>query len=128
MTISAMVNGYDHAFLLDAEGDVSQPAAHLWSADEKLQMTVYTTAPACSSTPGTSSRVRPRVKTESTVPGKAWRWKASSCRTARTMRNGRSPTVFCALAKSMSASRNITLLLNKKLALPPEGFFFRPAC
>ena len=40
------VNGYDHAFLLDAEGDVSQPAAHLWSADEKLQMTVYTTAPA----------------------------------------------------------------------------------
>ncbi|HCH38827.1 MAG TPA: galactose-1-epimerase, partial [Enterobacter sp.] len=40
------VNGYDHAFLLDAQGDLSQPAAHLWSADEKLQMTVYTTAPA----------------------------------------------------------------------------------
>ena len=40
------VNGYDHAFLLDAQGDLNQPAAHLWSADEKLQMTVYTTAPA----------------------------------------------------------------------------------
>jgi len=40
------VKGYDHAFLLDAHGDLSQPAAHLWSADEKLQMTVYTTAPA----------------------------------------------------------------------------------
>ena len=40
------VKGYDHAFLLDAQGDLSQPAAHLWSADEKLQMTVYTTAPA----------------------------------------------------------------------------------
>ncbi|WP_039029352.1 galactose-1-epimerase [Leclercia adecarboxylata] len=40
------VNGYDHAFLLDAQGDLSKPAAQLWSADEKLQMTVYTTAPA----------------------------------------------------------------------------------
>ncbi|MBZ0058859.1 MULTISPECIES: galactose-1-epimerase [unclassified Leclercia] len=40
------VNGYDHAFLLDTQGDLSKPAAQLWSADEKLQMTVYTTAPA----------------------------------------------------------------------------------
>lgn len=40
------VKGYDHAFLLQAKGDVSQPAAHLWSADKKLQMSVYTTAPA----------------------------------------------------------------------------------
>lgn len=40
------VKGYDHAFLLQAKGDTSQPAAHLWSADEKLQMTVYTSAPA----------------------------------------------------------------------------------
>ncbi|MDR9892779.1 galactose-1-epimerase [Pseudenterobacter timonensis] len=40
------VNGYDHAFLLTAQGDVTQPAAHVWSADKKLQMSVYTTAPA----------------------------------------------------------------------------------
>jgi len=40
------VNGYDHAFLLQAKGDLRQPAAQLWSTDEKLQMTVYTTAPA----------------------------------------------------------------------------------
>ena len=40
------VKGYDHAFLLQAKGDLSQPAAQVWSADEKLQMTVYTTAPA----------------------------------------------------------------------------------
>lgn len=40
------VKGYDHAFLLQAKGDVTQPAAQVWSADEKLQMTVYTTAPA----------------------------------------------------------------------------------
>lgn len=40
------VKGYDHAFLLDAAGDVSQPAAHLWSADGKLQLTVTTAAPA----------------------------------------------------------------------------------
>jgi len=40
------VKGYDHAFLLQAKGDASLPAAHLWSADEKLKMTVYTSAPA----------------------------------------------------------------------------------
>lgn len=40
------VKGYDHAFLLQAKGDLSRPAAHLWSSDKKLQMTVYTTAPA----------------------------------------------------------------------------------
>lgn len=41
-----VVKGYDHAFLLQAKGDASQPAARLWSADKQLQMTVYTTAPA----------------------------------------------------------------------------------
>ena len=41
-----VVNGYDHAFLLNAQGDDSQPAAELWSADGKLQLTVHTTAPA----------------------------------------------------------------------------------
>jgi len=41
-----VAKGYDHAFLLQAKGDASQPAARLWSADKLLQMTVYTTAPA----------------------------------------------------------------------------------
>lgn len=41
-----VVNGYDHAFLLQAQGDISKPAAQVWSADKKLQMAVYTTAPA----------------------------------------------------------------------------------
>nr|MBA2815157.1 2,3-bisphosphoglycerate-dependent phosphoglycerate mutase [Candidatus Pantoea persica] len=40
------VKGYDHAFLLDADGDVSQPAAHLWSVDGMLQLTVTAAAPA----------------------------------------------------------------------------------
>ena len=40
------VKGYDHAFLLQAQGDLTQPAAQVWSADEKLRMNVYTTAPA----------------------------------------------------------------------------------
>jgi len=40
------VKGYDHAFLLDSAGDVSQPAAQLWSADGELQLTVMTAAPA----------------------------------------------------------------------------------
>lgn len=41
-----VVKGYDHAFLLQAKGDASQPAAQVWSADNKLQMSVYTSAPA----------------------------------------------------------------------------------
>jgi aldose 1-epimerase len=40
------VKGYDHAFLLQAKGDARQPAAQVWSQDEKLQMSVYTSAPA----------------------------------------------------------------------------------
>ncbi|MFP2238024.1 galactose-1-epimerase [Pseudescherichia vulneris] len=40
------VKGYDHAFLLSTQGDVSHPAAVLWSADDKLQLKVFTTAPA----------------------------------------------------------------------------------
>ncbi|WP_437608428.1 galactose-1-epimerase [Erwinia sp. V71] len=40
------VKGYDHAFLLTARGDASQPAAQLWSADGQLQLTVHTSAPA----------------------------------------------------------------------------------
>lgn len=38
--------GYDHAFLLIAPGTPGQPAARLWSTDGKLQLEVYTTAPA----------------------------------------------------------------------------------
>lgn len=40
------VKGYDHAFLLQAKGELNQPAARVWSSDKQLQMTVYTTAPA----------------------------------------------------------------------------------
>lgn len=39
------VKGYDHAFLLNKES-ASQPAARLWSADGKLELSVFTTAPA----------------------------------------------------------------------------------
>ncbi|WP_159566562.1 galactose-1-epimerase [Budvicia diplopodorum] len=41
------VSGYDHAYLLDAQclsGD--KPAAHLWSSDNKVKMSVFTTKPA----------------------------------------------------------------------------------
>ena len=40
------VKGYDHAFLLQAKGDASKVVANVWSEDEKLQMAVYTSAPA----------------------------------------------------------------------------------
>ena len=40
------MKGYDHAFLLQAQGNARTPVARLWSQDEKLQMVVYTSAPA----------------------------------------------------------------------------------
>lgn len=45
-TDQQLVKGYDHAFLLDAQGDDAIPAAKLWSQDARLSMTVFTTAPA----------------------------------------------------------------------------------
>lgn len=41
-----VTKGYDHAFLLQAKGDVSQPVARVWSTDGALEMRVFTTAPA----------------------------------------------------------------------------------
>jgi len=40
------VKGYDHGFLLSTQGELSRVAAAVWSSDEKLQLQVYTTAPA----------------------------------------------------------------------------------
>ncbi|HHQ6568218.1 TPA: galactose-1-epimerase [Serratia fonticola] len=41
------VKGYDHAYLLhDTCHGLASPAAHLWSADGKVAMMVFTTAPA----------------------------------------------------------------------------------
>ncbi|QHM70325.1 galactose-1-epimerase [Mixta intestinalis] len=40
-----LVQGYDHAFLLNAP-EADRPAAQLWSADSKLKLTVETSAPA----------------------------------------------------------------------------------
>jgi aldose 1-epimerase len=41
------VKGYDHAYLLhNTCHGLASPAAHLWSADGKVAMTVFTTAPA----------------------------------------------------------------------------------
>ncbi|RRZ92999.1 galactose-1-epimerase [Erwinia sp. 198] len=39
------VKGYDHAFLLNGGND-TQPDAELWSADGRLKLSVFTTAPA----------------------------------------------------------------------------------
>ncbi len=41
------VKGYDHAYLLNRSCHSGEhPAAHLWSADGKVKMSVFTTAPA----------------------------------------------------------------------------------
>jgi aldose 1-epimerase len=97
------VKGYDHAFLLQAKGDASQPAAQVWSQDEKLQMTVYTSAPALQFYSGNYLGGTPSRRRSPTPTGRVWRWRASSCRIRRTIRNGRSRTACCARAKSTSA-------------------------
>lgn len=97
------VKGYDHAFLLDAKGDASQPAAQVWSQDGKLQMTVYTSAPALQFYPATISAAPRRRRRSPTPTGRDWRWRANSCRIRRTIRNGRSRTVYYVRARSMSA-------------------------
>ena len=38
-------NGYDHNFVLNTGGDISRPAATLYSADSGILLTVYTTEP-----------------------------------------------------------------------------------
>jgi len=43
-SIQQQVGGYDHAFLLNR--DAKRPAAYLWSADGRVQMSLYTSAPA----------------------------------------------------------------------------------
>lgn len=41
------VKGYDHAYLLHRTcGAIDSPAAHVWSADGKVKMSVFTSAPA----------------------------------------------------------------------------------
>ena len=41
------MKGYDHAYLLHRTcGATESPAAHLWSSDHCVQLSVYTTAPA----------------------------------------------------------------------------------
>ncbi len=97
------MKGYDHAFLLQAKGDGKKVAAHVWSADEKLQLKVYTTAPALQFYSGNSSAARHQEELNLTPTGKAWHWKASFCRTAQTTLNGRNRTASCVLAKSIPA-------------------------
>lgn len=67
------VKGYDHAFLLDAKGDASQPAAQVWSQDGKLQMTVYTSAPALQFYSGNYLGGTRRRRRSPTPTGRGWR-------------------------------------------------------
>lgn len=97
------MKGYDHAFLLQAKGDGKKVAAHVWSADEKLQLKVYTTAPALQFYSGNFLGGTPSREPNLTPTGKGWLWKASFYRTARTTLNGRNRTASCVLAKSIPA-------------------------
>ncbi len=69
------MKGYDHAFLLDAKGDASQPAAQVWSQDGKLQMTVYTSAPALQFYSGNYLGGTRRRRRSPTPTGRDWRWR-----------------------------------------------------
>lgn len=93
------VKGYDHAFLLDAKGDASQPAAQVWSQDGKLQMTVYTSAPALQFYSGNYLGGTPSQTTESYADWQGLALESEFCRIRRTIRNGRSRTVYYVRAR-----------------------------
>ncbi len=95
------VKGYDHAFLLDVPK--ATPASlrlQVWSQDGKLQMTVYTSAPALQFYSGNYLGGTPVADDGAPTPtGRDWRWRANSCRIRRTIRNGRSRTVYYVRAR-----------------------------
>lgn len=97
------MKGYDHAFLLQAKGDGKKVAAHVWSADEKLQLKVYTTAPALQFYSGNFLGGTPSRGTEPYADWQGLALKANFCRTARTTLNGRNRTASCVTAKSIPA-------------------------
>ncbi|VFS85830.1 Aldose 1-epimerase [Kluyvera cryocrescens] len=73
------------------------------SQDKKLQMAVYTSAPAIqfysgNFLEGTLSRTAQPYAT-----WQAWRWRANFCPTAQIIRNGRSLIASCVRAQSTSA-------------------------
>jgi aldose 1-epimerase len=96
------VKGYDHAFL-QAKGDARKAAAHVWSQDGQLQMAVYTSAPALQFYSGNYLGGTPSRTNSRTPTGKVWRWRVNFCRIHQIIRNGRSPTAYCARARSTSA-------------------------
>ncbi len=57
----------------------------------------------CSFTPATISAAPRRRRRSPTPTGRGWRWRANSCRIRRTIRNGRSRTVYYVRARSTSA-------------------------
>ncbi len=64
------------------------------------QMTVYTSARRCSFTRQLSGGTRRRRR--SPTPTGRLRWRANSCRIRRTIRNGRSRTVYYVRAEYVS--------------------------
>ncbi len=95
------MKGYDHAFLLQAKGDGKKVAAHVWSADEKLQLKVYTTAPALQFYSGNFLGGTPSRGTEPYADWQGLALESEFLRTARTTLNGRNRTASCVLAKSI---------------------------
>jgi aldose 1-epimerase len=96
------VKGYDHAFLLQAKGDARKPRPTSGRRMVKLQMTVYTSAPALQFTRVTTGGTPSRTE-QPYADWQVWRWRANFCRIHQIIRNGRSRTASCARARSTSA-------------------------
>lgn len=97
------VKGYDHAFLLQAQGNARTPVAQLWSQDENCRWWSTPRPRHCSFTPVISSVVRLPAGQRPTKTGKAWHWKVNFCRTARTTLSGHRRIASCVRVKSMPA-------------------------
>ncbi|SPW26445.1 Aldose 1-epimerase [Edwardsiella tarda] len=103
------VKGYDHAFLLQPRcRDGAYPAATLRAEDGRVNLQVYTNAPALQLYSGNYLAGTPdrQGATTPTMPG--WRWNAPFSPIARIIPNGLNPAACCNPAQPTTPSRSIT--------------------
>ena len=116
------VKGYDHAFLLHRTcGALECPAAHLWSADGQVQMSVFTDAPALQLYSGNYLAGTPARDGGSYANHAGVALESEFCRTARTIPNGRSRTVGCSRGAATAAPRIISFILSDPPRPSPCG-------
>jgi hypothetical protein len=98
-----------------------KPAAQVWSQDEKLQMTVYTSAPALQFYSGNYLGGTPSRDGQPYADWQVWRWRASSC---RIHRNPEWPQPDCVLRPGEEYQPDGISVYCPIIPSPPDGGLF----